>query len=103
MSENPGILSQEEYDRRKQFLEQLKSLSKPECIEIVKILQRKEASFSENANGVFFNLCLLSQDTFDALELFLKFTQTNNTDLAEREKLMKSLSAPANVSAPKNV
>ena len=86
----PGI-NLEEYDRRREFLESLKLLTKSEHIEIVRILQKHEVAFSENANGIFFNVGLLPQPVFDALSQFLKFTQENRRDLAAREQIMTNL------------
>ena len=93
MSEsNPlPVLSSEEYERRKIFLENLKGLTKTEYIEIVRILKKHSADYSENLNGVFFNCCHLSQVVFDDLDLFLKFTQTNRKTLADREMFLSSL------------
>lgn len=87
----PGLLNAEEYERRREFLESLKGLTKAEYIEIVRILQKHDVSFSENANGIFFNVCLLGQPVIDALTQFMKFTQFNRRDLAEREMYMSSL------------
>ena len=87
----PGTLSPEEYERRKVFLENLKSLTKTEHIEIIRILQKHSAEFSENLNGVFFNCCNLAQPVFDDLELFIQFTQTNRKNLADREIYLSSL------------
>ena len=86
-----STLSPEEYERRKCFLNGLKTLSKAECVEIVRILQKYKTVYSENANGIFFNVVLLEQEVFDALELFLHFTQTNRQSLADREMYMSSL------------
>jgi hypothetical protein len=91
MTSNPGILPSEEYERRKLFLEGLKGLTKAENIEIVRLLQKHEVSYSENLNGVFFNVGLLSQEAFDALELFLSFTHSNRKYLADRENFISSL------------
>ena len=91
MSANPGLLAPEEYERRKAFLEALKGLTKAEHVEIIRILHRHEVSFSENSNGIFFNVGNLEQSVFDILQQFLNFTQSNRRDLAEREALMKSL------------
>jgi hypothetical protein len=88
---NPGTLEPGEYERRRVFLEQLKGLTKPEYIEIVRILQKHEVAFSENANGIFFNITLLGQEVFDALVKFLEFTQSNRRDLAARELEMNTL------------
>lgn len=93
----PGILAPEEYERRKVFLENLKGLTKTEYIEIIRILQKHSAEFSENLNGVFFNCCNLTQVVFDDLELFLKFTQTNRKTLADREIYLSSLTRAVEV------
>ena len=87
----PGTLTPIEYDRRKLFLENLKGLTKAENVEIVRILQKHSAVYSENANGIFFNVVALDQISFDALELFLRFTQTNRRDLADRELYINTL------------
>ena len=91
LPEPATVLSSEEYERRKAFLENLKGLTKTEYIEIVRILKKHSADYSENLNGVFFNCCHLSQVVFDDLELFLKFTQTNRQTLADRELFLSSL------------
>lgn len=92
MSEQPG-LSKEEYQRRKVFLEHLKGLSDPEYIEIVRLLKKHQVAFSENQNGIFFNVTNLPQDTFDDLESFLQFTQRNRQQLADRDILISTLTA----------
>ena len=96
----PGLLSNEEYERRKKFLDGLKLLTKAENIEVVRILQKHEAAFSENLNGIFFNVVALPQPIFDALELFLSFTQSNRRDLADRERYMSTL---AHVTTTENI
>lgn len=90
MSSTPG-LSADEYERRRNFLEGIKHLTKAEHIEIVRILQKYKAVYSENSNGVFFNVASLEQSAFDALELFLKFTQSNRKNLADREIFLSTL------------
>jgi hypothetical protein len=87
----PGKLTSSEYERRRVFHESLKGLTKAEYVEIVRLLNKHEESYSENLNGVFFNVCTISQVTFDALELFLKFTQSNRRDLADREVFLSTL------------
>ena len=91
MEASPGLLTSEEYERRKLFLDQLKGLTKSEYIEIVRLLQKHEASFSENLTGVFFNVCVLTQPVFDALELFIQFTQSNRKNLADRDSFLSTL------------
>lgn len=88
---SPGKLSGSEYERRRVFHESLKGLTKAEYVEIIRLLNKYEETYSENLNGVFFNVCTVSQVTFDALELFLKFTQSNRRDLADREVFLSTL------------
>jgi len=90
-NQSPGLLPSEEYERRKLFLDGLNTLTRAEHIEIVRILQKHEISFSENQNGVFFNVGILPQTVFDALELFMNFTNSNRKNLIDRENLISSL------------
>ena len=99
----PGVLSSEEYERRKAFLDNLKSLTKTEHIEIIRILQKHSAEFSENLNGIFFNCCNLAQPVFDDLELFIQFTQTNRKNLADRELYLSSLTRTVGLIHPSGV
>lgn len=96
---SPGLLAPEEYERRKLFLEGLKGLTKAEYIEIVRILRKNEVAYSENANGIFFNVGMLDQHVFEALVKFLDFTQSNRRDLAAREQFMSSLATEMRVPA----
>ena len=91
-------LSPEEYERRKVFLAELKGLSKTEYVEILRILKQHDTSFSENHNGVFFNMCSLTQEAFEALCLFRRFTLQNKEQLKDRERMMSSLTTA--ISAP---
>jgi hypothetical protein len=84
-------LPPEEYERRKAFLAELQGLSKSEYIEILRILKNHNMPFSENLNGVFFNLCSVSPEAFEALQLFRRFTVKNKEYLGDREKVMNTL------------
>ena len=80
-----------EYERRKSFLEALKKLHTSEYIDIVRILKQEEVVYSENTNGIFFDVAQLPQTTFDALEKFMNFVHMNRSALAEREKQINEL------------
>ena len=84
-------LSTEEYARRKQFLDNLKGLTKAEYVEIIRLLQKHEVTYSENHNGIFLNLTQLEQEVFDDLERFLVFTQRNRQNLSDRDTLLSTL------------
>jgi len=87
----PGKLSSEEYNRRKRWLDTLSNLTSAEYVEIVRILKKHQEEYSENNNGIFFNVASVKQDTFDALHLFMEFTFKNRSELADREKFLSTL------------
>jgi hypothetical protein len=86
-----NLLSDEEYDRRKKFLENLKSLTTYEYIEIARILQRYKFTYSENSNGIFFNIVILPQELFDEIEKYVDFTQLNKKIIDDRTTIMNKL------------
>jgi len=86
-----GTLSLEEYDRRKQFLQDIGSLTNPELIEIVRILQTHKFQYSENINGIFFNVAAVPQPIFEELYTFLQFTKTNRSSIEDRKLLFSTL------------
>ena len=57
MSASAANLTNEEYEERKVFLEELKKLVKVEQEEIFRILKKNKCDYSENSNGVFI-LCV---------------------------------------------
>ena len=56
MSASAAALSAEEYDKRKLFLEDLKTLSKEEHKELFRILKQAKTEYTENSNGIFFDV-----------------------------------------------
>ena len=93
MSSTP--LPREEYARRRAFLDALKRLGPPEMLEIVRLLRHHGVDFTENSNGVFFNVAALPQAVFDDLERFLRFSASNAEALASRTTLLQSLGGGA--------
>ncbi len=86
MSVTAAALTSEEYEERKRALEELKLLSKVEQEEVLHILQSTSAEFSENSNGVFFDLCKLPADTFTNIQKYLDFCRKNRDEFAVREE-----------------
>jgi hypothetical protein len=80
-----------EYERRKMFLESLKKLHTSEYIDIVRILKQEKVEYSENTNGIFFDVAKLPQETFDTLDKFMIFVNMNRKSLAEREQQINDL------------
>jgi hypothetical protein len=76
----------EDYELRKHFLENLKILNKSEKEELFRILTITKSSFTENSNGIFFDVSKLSKDTFDQMLQFLEFCKKNRQEFQQREE-----------------
>ena len=80
-----------EYERRRVFLDSLKKLHTSEYVDIVRILKQEQVVYSENTNGIFFDVAQLPQKTFDVLEKYMNFVHKNREELSIREKIMNEL------------
>jgi hypothetical protein len=79
------VLTKEEYDDRKHFLDNLKNLSKTEHEHILKILKTEDAKFSENSNGVFFDVSTITSELFLKLQTYMNFCMEVNKEQKIRE------------------
>ena len=86
-----STLSQQEYDDRKEFIEKLGGLVKSEHEEIFRIIKKAEDQWSENSNGIFFDVSTLKNDTFDKLKSFMSFCMENRKEQEQRQKEMDAL------------
>ena len=86
MSASAATLTNAEYDERKKILEDIKTLSRPELEEIYKLLKNSKAEFSENSNGVFFDLCKLPAEVFAEIQKFMEFCHKTRDEFALREE-----------------
>jgi len=76
----------EDYEIRKQFLNNLKILNKSEKEEIFSILTSTKSGYTENSNGIFFDVSKLSKETFDQMVQFLEFCKKNREEFLNREE-----------------
>ena len=60
-------------------------MKRHEQIEIARILQNNNIHFSENNNGILFDLVTLPQSVFDELVKFNEFVKTSIQVLEQRE------------------
>ena len=81
----------DDYENRKDFCKEMNSLSRPELEELYRILRREGGDFSENSNGIFFDVAALPAPVFDALWKFLQFCKSNAKDLEQRSKLIGAM------------
>jgi|LauGreSBDMM110SN_4_FD.fasta_scaffold327750_2 hypothetical protein len=86
MSATAAILTNDEYEERKRFLDDIRALSKSELEELYRILKKSRAEFSENSNGVFFDLCKLPDEVFSEMKKFMEFCHKTRDDEAQREE-----------------
>lgn len=84
------MLSPEEYQRRQEFCEVIKGMTRSECVEIARILRKHGVTLSENRSGLFFDLAKLSSEAFEEMLQFRTFVLQNNTELSKRETELKA-------------
>lgn len=61
------------YEEKKRVFEDIKLLATPEQEELFRILRRRKESYTENSNGIFFDLTLLSEEAFRDIREYLHF------------------------------
>jgi hypothetical protein len=91
MSQTCSHLSTEEYERRKRIWETIKTLNKSEQEELFRILKRANAEFTENTNGIFFDIGKLEQTVFEQIVKFLEFCAQNRVTFEQRDKEIEHL------------
>jgi hypothetical protein len=79
-------MNNKEYDERKQFLEDMKNLVKSEQEAIFRILKTEKAEYSENSNGIFFDVTKLATPLFMKLKEYMEFCRKNRDDFTQREE-----------------
>lgn len=77
-----------EYERRREFCADMKSMNRSECIEVARILRENNIPFSENRSGLYFDLSILPQDVFNALVRFREFVKRNSKELEKRNEVV---------------
>jgi hypothetical protein len=75
-----------EYEERKIFLEELKRLVKSEQEAIFRVLKTEKAEYSENSNGIFFDICKLPEPVFQKMKEYIAFCTKNRDDFTQREE-----------------
>lgn len=63
------------YEAKKAMLDDIKDFSKDECQELFRILKQNNVQYTENSNGIFFDLVPIDNDTFYKLQNFIDFTK----------------------------
>lgn len=89
MSATAASLQQKDYDERKLFLDELKTLVKSEQEEMFRIVKAEKIEYSENSNGIFFDISAIPEPIFEKMKQFMEFCRKNRVDFADREEKEK--------------
>lgn len=79
-----AALDPDEYERRRLFCDVIRGLSRPEHIEVARILRKHGVAFSENRSGIFFDMARLSQEVYEELVKFHSFLGQSEVELSRR-------------------
>lgn len=91
MDDSPTTLSPKEYEERKQSLEEIKNLTKEQYEGLYVVIRQTNISYTENSNGIFFDLTTLTKQQFQKVQQFLKLCSTQNLNEQERSKELQTL------------
>lgn len=72
--------------QKKHLLEKINRLSVTEHDEIFKMMRANNIPFTQNKNGVFFNLTMVSSDVLERTEQFVDYCIKNKKELDEYDK-----------------
>ncbi len=86
MSVSAASLSPAEYEERRAMLEEIKALVKEEQEHLFKILKQHRVEYSENSNGIFFDMCKVTPEAFTQFKSYMAFCRQNRADFAIREE-----------------
>jgi dsDNA-specific endonuclease/ATPase MutS2 len=79
------------YDDKKRVFEDIKTLARPEQEELFRILRRMKESYTENSNGIFFDLTLISDQAFEQMKEYLRFCLWTRREHEQRLKEMETI------------
>jgi dsDNA-specific endonuclease/ATPase MutS2 len=79
------------YDDKKRVFEDIKTLARPEQEELFRILRRMKEPYTENSNGIFFDLTLISEQAFDQMKEYLRFCLWTRREHEQRLKEMETI------------
>lgn len=79
------------YEDRKFLFDSIKTMTNTEYEEIFRILKSHKEPYTENSNGIFFDVSSILEPTFRDMFQFVLFCKKNKENYEERMKLMKSL------------
>ncbi len=86
-----GKISPEEFERRKDFCDAMKTMGRSEYIEIARILRKHAITISENRSGMYFDMAKLPQEVFEELLQFREFVSQTAKELEKRDEIIRHM------------
>jgi len=74
------------YEERKKIFDDINLLQKPEQEELFRIIRKTKEIYSENSNGIFFDLSTISDEAFQNIKEYLSFCFKTRQEHEERLK-----------------
>jgi hypothetical protein len=93
----PDSSSISNYEVRKQLLDEVKNLSTEEYYELFRILKKYNVDYSENSNGIFFDLASVSQEVFDKIKSFMEYSKAQKKSEEDRTNTLHTLRQETNI------
>lgn len=84
-------LEKNDYEQRKQWLEDSKTLTKDQYHEVFRIIRKANVEYSENGNGIFFDLSNIKEETFQELVKYLELSKQQQKNEEDRKHEMDLL------------
>jgi hypothetical protein len=84
------------FEQRKVLHENLKFLVKSEYEQIFRILKKYNQEYTENSNGIFFDINKISDDAFIEMHKFMEFCLENRRQEQNRITELAELSTEVN-------
>lgn len=73
---------------KKNLVNQIQELSDLEQIEIFKMIKDETNHYTENLNGIFININILSDNLLNKIENFLNYCNKQNIELEKKENFL---------------
>jgi len=84
------------YEQRRLLHENLKQLVKSEYEQIFRILKRYNEQYTENSNGIFFDVTTIQEGTYTDMRKFLDFCIENRSKEQQRISELANLRTEVN-------
>ena len=81
----------ENYKEHKVLFENIQILDKPEQEEIFRIIRKTKENYTENSNGIFFDLSTISDETFNLIKEYINFCLKTRYEHDLRLKELESI------------